>query len=301
MFSGTRVMAMDSKVKPGRSTGRITTSDGHSLFYRKWDPASDAVATVIIVHGLGEHSGRYVHVGKYFAEAGFRTIAFDLRGHGRSSGRSVFVKRYIELATDVDCIVKNCRTGPLFLFGHSFGGQLVLWTVQRFRLKLAGLILSAPWLALAFAPPQWQVFVGQKLNRLTPGLRFPTRIQPEKLSRDQAHLDSLEDLDLVHTFVTIRLYVEAINAASEIVSATVIDFPVLFAHGDGDQVTSLKVTEDFFARLRAPSKTLKIYPNLLHELHNETVRLQVLADYVEWMKSIIQTGSPEREEAPNRS
>jgi acylglycerol lipase len=292
---------MDSKVNASRSTGRITTSDGHSLFYRKWDPPSDAVATVIIVHGLGEHSGRYVHVGKYFADAGFRTIAFDLRGHGRSSGRPVFAKSYIELATDIDCIAKDFYADPLFLFGHSFGGQLALWTAQRFPLKLTGLILSAPWLALAFAPPQWQVFLGQKLNRLAPGFRFPTSIQPEKLSRDRVHLESLEDLDLVHTFVTVRLYFEAVNAASQIVSAPVINSPVLIAHGDADEIISLKVTQDFFARLQAPSKALKIYPNLLHELHNETARAQVLADYLEWMKSIIQTGSPEREEAPNRS
>jgi alpha-beta hydrolase superfamily lysophospholipase len=292
---------MNSKVNTSRSTGRVSTSDGHSLFYRKWDPESDGMATVIIVHGLGEHSGRYVHVGKYFAEAGFRSIAFDLRGHGRSSGRPVFVKNYIELATDLDCIAKNFHADPVFLFGHSFGGQLVLWTVQRFPLKLTGLILSAPWLALAFSPPQWQVFLGQKLNRLAPGFRFPTSIQPEKLSRDRVHLESLEDLDLVHTFVTVRLYFEALNAASEIVSAPVINFPVLIAQGDADEVTSLKVTQDFFARLRAPSKELKIYPNLLHELHNETARAQVLADYLGWMKSIIQTGSPGREEAPNRS
>ena len=294
-------MAMDQKVVPGYSTGNIATGDSHSLFYRKWDPAADAVATVVIVHGLGEHSGRYVHVGKYFAKAGFRTIAFDLRGHGRSSGRPVFVKRYVEWASDVDCVVKYFNTGPVFLFGHSLGGQLVLWTAQHFRLELAGLVLSAPWLALANAPPRWQVFAAQKLNRLIPGLRFPTSIQPDQLSSDQAHRDSLEDLNLVHTFVTVRAYLEVVNAASEIVSAPVIDFPVLFAHGDADEVTSLKVVEDFFARLRAPSKALKIYPNLLHELHNETARGQVLADYSEWMESIIQTGSPEQEEAPNRS
>ncbi len=69
-----------------------------------------------------------------------------------------------------------------------------------------------------------------------------------------------------------------------------IDFPVLFAYGDADEVTSCKAAEDYFMRLQAPSKTFKIYPGLLHELHNETERKQVLADYVAWMKSIIQTG-----------
>jgi alpha-beta hydrolase superfamily lysophospholipase len=292
---------MDSKVLAGYSKETVTAVGGLSLFCRKWEPVAEAVASVVIVHGLGEHSGRYVHVGRNFAEAGFRTIAFDLRGHGRSQGRPVFVKRYVELASDVDCVVKHFSGGPAFLFGHSLGGQLVLWTAQHFRLSVAGLIVSSPWLASVHAPPRWKEFTAQKLNRLMPGLRFSTGIDSEQLSHDQAHLDSLEDLDLLHKFVTIRIYLEAVKAAIEILSAPVIDFPVLFAHGDADDVASCKVTEDFFMRLRAPSKSFKIYPGLLHELHNETKREQVLAYYVEWMKSIIQTGSLGREEAPNRS
>jgi alpha-beta hydrolase superfamily lysophospholipase len=207
----------------------------------------------------------------------------------------------VELASDVDCVVKHFSGGPVFLFGHSFGGQLVLWTAQHFRLQIAGLIVSAPWLALAHAPPRWKVFAAQKLNGVIPGLRFSTGIGSARLSRDQAHLDSLEDLNLLHKFVTVRTYFEAINAAAEIVSVKAIDFPILFANGDGDEVTSCKVAEDYFKQLRAPSKSFKIYRGLLHELHNETEREQVLRDYVEWMKSIIQTGSPEREEVPIRS
>jgi acylglycerol lipase len=291
MFSVWHAMTMNSKVVSGYSIGSVTTMDGLSLFYRNWEPPVHAVVSVIIVHGLGEHSGRYVHVGTYFAEAGFRTIAFDLRGHGRSSGRPVFVKRYVELASDVNCIIKNFSKGPVFLFGHSFGGQLVLWTAQHFRLNFEGIIASAPWLALAFTPPRWQLFAAQKLNRVTPGLRFSTGINSERLSHDQAHLDSLEDLSLVHKFVTIRVYFEAVSAASEVLGAPVIDFPVLFALGDADEVISSKVAENYFIRLRAPSKSLKIYPNFLHELHNETARNQVLADYVAWMKSIIQLES----------
>jgi acylglycerol lipase len=294
-------MKAKTQVASGDSTETVPVEGGLSLFCRQWNPPTAAVATVVIVHGIGEHSGRYVHVGKYFAEAGLRTISFDLRGHGRSPGRPVFVKRYAELASDVESVLRHFGAGPTFLFGHSFGGQLALWTAQHFRLKLAGLILSSPWLALAFAPPRWQVFVARKVNRLIPGLRFPTGIHPEKLSRDQAHLDSLEDLDLLHKFSTVRFYLEAANAASEIMGAPQVDFPVLFAYGEADEVTSLKVAKDYFTRLRAPSKMFKIYPGLRHELHNEPERAQVLADYVEWMKSVIRTESLGREEAPSRS
>jgi acylglycerol lipase len=294
-------MTTNPKSASGYATEIVPVADGRPLFCRRWDPAKDPVATVIIVHGLGEHSGRYVHVGQYFAEAGFRTVAFDLRGHGRSPGQPVFVKRYVELASDVDAVVKHFSGGPVFLFGHSLGGQLVLWTAQHFRLKVEGLVVSAAWLGLVHAPPRWQVFVARKLNGLIPGFRFPTGIDPERLSHDQAHLDSLEDLGLSHKFTTVRFYFEAANAAAEISNTPVLEFPVLFAFGDADEVTSGRALEEYHARVQAPSKTLKVYPGLRHELHNETERRQVLADYVEWMKAIIQTGSLGREEAPNRS
>ncbi|HYY26757.1 MAG TPA: alpha/beta hydrolase [Chthoniobacterales bacterium] len=279
----------------------VNVADGVSLFCRVWEPSGIFVATLIIVHGLGEHSGRYVHVGKFFAESGFRTIAFDQRGHGRSAGQPVFMKEYSVLGDDVGDIVKCFASGPTFLFGHSFGGQVVLWSAQHLELGINGLIVSAPWLALAHSPPGWQVAMGRWLHAICPGFRFPTGIHPGNLSHDRAHLDSLEDLDLVHPFVTVRAYREAVKAAAEILNQTRIDHPLFLAHGDADPVTSREVAEEYFNRLRAPSKTLKIYPGFLHELHNETARAEVLNDYLTWMKSIIQTGFLEREGAQNRN
>jgi acylglycerol lipase len=276
---------MDSSDVLDYSTGTIAAVDGLSLFYREWVPKNGSGRNVIIVHGLGEHSGRYVHVGKSFAEAGFKTVAFDLRGHGRSGGKPVFIRRYEELASDVDCVVKHFKN-PAFLFGHSFGAQLVLWTVQRFQMELQGLISSAAWLALVHVPPRWQVMVAKKVNRRIPGLRFPTGIDGAKLSHDQAHLDSLEDLALVHKFITVRLYLEAVRAATEILRVKLTRFPIFMVHGDEDEVTSREVAENYFNGLEAPSKTFKVYPGFRHELHNEIGRSRVLADYVAWMKSI---------------
>ena len=95
------------------------------------------------------------------AEAGFRTIAFDLRGHGRSAGKPVLIGHYEDLARDVDWVMKQFKGNPAFLFGHSLGAQLVLWTAQHFQLELTGLISSAAWLALAHEPPRWQVMVAK--------------------------------------------------------------------------------------------------------------------------------------------
>jgi alpha-beta hydrolase superfamily lysophospholipase len=294
-------MPPDSKPVSDFIGETVSAADGVPLFCRVWEPSGSFVGTLIMVHGLGEHSGRYVHVGRFFAESGFRAIAFDQRGHGRSGGRPVFVKEYSLLGDDLGGIVKRFAAGPTFLFGHSFGGQVVLWTAQHLELKVNGLIISAPWLALAHPPPRWQVSLGKWLHTVFPEYRFPTGIHPENLSHDQAHLDSLENLDLVHQFVTVHAYQEAVKAATEILKETRIDHPLFMVHGDADPVTSREVAEEYFYRVRAPSKTLKIYPGLLHELHNETVRGEVLSDYLGWMKSIIQIGFLEQEGAQNRN
>jgi alpha-beta hydrolase superfamily lysophospholipase len=121
------------------------------LFYYLWNSGAQATSTVVIIHGLGEHSGRYIRMRKFFAQAGFQAVAFDLRGHDWSGGCPVSIKYYRELADDVETILYRFWNQQNFLFGHSLGGQLVLWMVQRLPLKIS----SAPWLALAFSPPKW--------------------------------------------------------------------------------------------------------------------------------------------------
>jgi acylglycerol lipase len=290
------------------TTGFLKTEDDLKLFFRLWEPNPASRATVVIVHGLGEHSGRYVHVGKFFGEAGFRAVAFDLRGHGRSSGRPVAIKHYGELAKDVECVLNRFGSKRNFLFGHSLGGQLVLWAAQRLPLNLAGVISSAPWLALAFPPPKWQVALAHKLNRRLPGLRFPTEIDKKTLSRDQAHLDSLEDLNRIHDFITVRMFMEASNAANDVIQAKEIPVPILMVHGGNDQVTSIDATKWFFGNLKNSSKKLAIYPGLCHELHNEPEREKVLADYVAWMNEVLseepvhaESGASVHEESAHRA
>ena len=105
------------------------------------------------------------------------------------------------------------------------------------------------------------------------------------------HRDSLEDLDLRHKFVTMRMYLEAAGAAAEICKVRMIKFPILMVHGDEDEVTSCEAAENFWKGLEAPTKTFKRYPGLRHELHNETDRVKVLTDYLEWMRSIMGNSS----------
>jgi alpha-beta hydrolase superfamily lysophospholipase len=192
---------------------------------------------------------------------------------------------YSDLAADVLPFVRDRSIEACFLFGHSLGGQLVLWMAQQKLVEVNGIVASAPWLQLAEPPGAWLVNIARVLNRWVPSYRFPTGISDEKVSRDQAHLDSLEDMDLLHQFITVRMYFEVEKAAAILLASPTILMPVLLAHGDEDDVTSLQATRDFFQRLKAPSKTLRIYPGFRHELHNETGRAWVLNDYLEWIRT----------------
>jgi acylglycerol lipase len=267
------------------ATGTHPNADGLQLFYRRWESRAAPPALVVIIHGQGEHSGRYVHVGQFFAEAGLAAVAPDLRGHGKSQGRPGVIRHYSDLAADVLSFVRDRTIHRCFLFGHSLGGQLVLWIAQQRLVEVDGVIASAPWLQLAEPPGAWLVNFARILNRYVPSYRFPTGISDKKVSQDQAHLDSLEDLDLLHNFITVRMYFEAEKAAASLLASPAVRMPILLTHGDEDYVTSLQATRDFFQRLKAPSKTLRIYPGFRHELHNETERARVLNDYVEWIRT----------------
>jgi alpha-beta hydrolase superfamily lysophospholipase len=183
-------------------------------------------------------------------------------------------------------VVSHFGENASFLFGHSLGGQLVLWAARRRSMNLAGLIASAPWLGLAQAPPGWQIFLAGLLNKRLPRFRFRTNVDSANLSHDKAHLDSLEDLDLLHNFITVRFYFEAIGAAQLVMDDPAVNCPVLLVQGGEDRVTSREAVEAFYKRLRAPEKTLKIYPGLFHELHNETARLAVMDFFLEWMNTV---------------
>jgi acylglycerol lipase len=266
-------------------TGRFKTENNGHLFYRRWTSASESKGTILIIHGLGEHSGRYVHVGDFFARAGLTTFAFDLRGHGSSDGRRVFVKRYQDYLDDLESAIAFLeRPEPLILFGHSLGGQVVLAYAQSEKNPPAGYIAASPWLGLSRPPSIWIEGIARMLNLVFPSLRFPTGIGPDDTSRDQALLDSFPDLDKGHQFITVRTYFEIIKMCRQLIARPLANAPVLLTHGEVDAVTSVDGTRAYFEKLAAPSKAFITYPDGRHELHNDLIRDTVLRDYLEWIR-----------------
>jgi alpha-beta hydrolase superfamily lysophospholipase len=262
----------------------VRSSDGTKLFCREWETQTPAKGTILMVPGLGEHTGRYVHVGNFFQKACFNVLGIDVRGQGRSGGTPGYVEGYDQFLEDVRAAIHLVKVFPLFVLGHSFGGQLTLALAAREEPNIAGYVVSAPWLALTKPPVAWLVRFGSLVNRIYPKYRFPTGLERSQNSSDEAHLDSLLDLDLNHTFITARVFFEIIGEARRLISRPRANAPVLIAQGRPDPVTSIEASMDFYRRLDAPAKELIIYDRFLHELHNEKDRARVLEDYLSWIE-----------------
>jgi len=245
-----------------------------------------------MVPGLGEHTGRYVHVGDFFQNAGFNVLGIDVRGQGRSGGTPGYVERYDQFLEDVRAGIHAAKISPLFLLGHSFGGQLALALAARNEPNIAGYLVSGPWLALTNPPAAWLVGLASVLNRVYPKCRFPNGIERSQNSSDEAHLDSLVDLDFNHGFITPRSFFEIVGEARRLLADPRANAPVLIAQGRPDPVTLVEASIEFYQRLDAPVKELMIYDGFRHELHNEKGRARVLEDYLAWIERTIPSEKP---------
>jgi alpha-beta hydrolase superfamily lysophospholipase len=275
---------MESFKIADRSSSRdLRSSDGTKLFAREWEAQGAAKGTILLIPGLGEHTGRYLHVGDFFQGAGFNVVAIDIRGQGRSGGTPAYVKHYDQFLEDVRAGIGLVKAFPLFVLGHSFGGQLALALAARNEPNITGYIASGPWLALTKPPAAWLLGFAYILNVLFPKCRFPTGIERGQNSKDETHLDSLADLELNHGFITVRTYFEIAAGARRLRDSPRTNAPVLIAQGRPDPVTSVEATIAFYRRLDAPAKELMIYDGFLHELHNERDRERVLEDYLAWI------------------
>jgi alpha-beta hydrolase superfamily lysophospholipase len=289
---------MESFKIPDHSSWRnLRSSDGTTLFAREWETQTSAKGSILIVPGLGEHTGRYVHVGDFFQNAGFNVIGIDVRGQGRSGGTPGYVERYDQFLEDLRAGIHMVKAFPLFVLGHSFGGQLALALAARNEPNIAGYLASGPWLALTHAPAAWLIRLGSLMNVVYPKFRFPTGIERNQNSSDEAHLDSLVDLDFNHGFIAARTFFEILAEARRLSANPRANAPVLIAQGRPDPVTSVEASSEFYQRLEAPAKELVIYDGFLHELHNEKGRARVLEDYLAWIEKTMLLARPSAEQS----
>ena len=263
----------------------LTSSDGLNLFWQAWEPAEAAHGTVCLVHGLGEHSGRYAHVAAALTAAGLSFHATDLRGHGQSEGPRGHTPSLAQWLNDIDLLLGRANPDrPRFLYGHSLGGVLVLSYGINRPSQLAGIISTGPVLRITAEVPPLKAMLGKIMAGLWPTFSQPSGLIPADLSHNQDVVQAYIDDPLVHDWISSRLFVEMVSAGQDALEkAADFQLPVLLYHAEIDRLTDREATEEFYAGIGGTDKTLHIWPNLYHEVHNEPEKDQVLAEMIEWI------------------
>ncbi len=247
------------------TTGQLLATDGLGLLVRRWE-CSEPRARMLLIHGLGEHSGRYEHVGDFFATRGIDVTAFDLRGHGASGGERIDIESFEQYLDDVSAVFDQIPADlPQIMYGHSMGGLIALSYGVSARRQPDLFVLSAP--ALSAQVPlvlRWGVKI---LTRVKPGLRVANSIKGEQLSRDPAVGAKYFADPLVETKGTARfgttLFAQMDSVRGEYAKLTK---PTLVIHGADDTLVPPQASAPLAA---LDNVERKLFAGLRHETHNE--------------------------------
>lgn len=262
------------------------------LFFRTWE-APDSRATLVLLHGMGEHSGRYAELGETLSRAGLTTAAFDLRGHGHSAGRLGHVERFEQHVDDLAVFWKVVedlgRPGPRFVLGHSVGGLVAVHYVLRERPPdAAGLVLSSPALQVRSEAGRTMMAVAKLLDRIAPGFGLPDDIRPRHLTHDEQQAEEHARDPLVHRRTTPRTFLEMLRGMAEARDrAGEIVLPLLVLGGTDDRLFNPQAMRELVERASSPDKRLVLYPQFFHMIFHETDRERVRRDLLAWLEARI--------------
>ena len=263
--------------------GSAVTSDGMGLLTRHW-PAVDPWASLLVVHGLGEHSGRYEHVGDQFARAGIDTHAYDQRGNGASDGKRGDIDRWSRFHDDLEERLAAMRADsedrPVIFFAHSLGALVTAGYLIDGRPRPDATVLAAP--ALDSTLPSWKRAVSPLVARFLPTFTISQGIRTETLSRDPEVGRKLRADPLNVSANTVRFGAAAFREQDRVrARAGDVGGPTLVIHGLDDRLVPPSASDVFEA---VPGVERRTYPGLRHEMHNEPEGPQVIADVIDWLK-----------------
>ena len=246
---------------------------------------------MIITHGMGEHSMRYTEMADFYTNEGYTVISFDIRGHGLSEGKRGHTPGYEFLMDDIERVYtqvkKDYPSLPVFLFGHSMGGNLVLNFLLRKPNSICGAIVTGAYLKLGFEPPKWKIILAKLSSNIWPTLSQPTELELNALSRNKEVIRKYENDELVHDRITSAFFINVHFAGQYVIDyASEIKTPLLVMHGMEDGLTSPKGSQEF-ASNAGENVHLKMWDGLYHELHNEPEKQEVFHYEMEWMNKLL--------------
>jgi acylglycerol lipase len=264
------------------------SKDGLDLFGRAWEPMECKPKAVIChVHGLGEHSGRYVHAAQAFTKACHIMLSFDLRGHGCSGGARGHLPSFDSYLDDVDVLLEQARSRypglPLLLYGHSLGGTIVLGHGLKRKPDVSGVIATGSALHTALELQPVKKTLVRVLGALMPNASMPSGLDVNMLSHDPSVIKAYVNDPLVHNKVTLGFGRNMLDAVHYILDhAAEFPLPLLMVHGKEDVIAFPSSSIEFAAPLMDKC-TLMLWDGLYHEVHNEPEKDKVLNAMILWM------------------
>lgn len=262
------------------------TSDGIAIKAKDWGAAGEPKAVVLIVHGLGSHKERFAHVCKALYKDCLAPVIMDRRGHGASGGKRGHQPSFESYMADLDQFIeegtKRYEEFPVFLYGHSQGGNLVLNYMLRRQPKVQGAIITSPWIRLVSPPKKVVMALGKGMKAVKPDFTKTKWLDTSLLSRDPDVGKRYETDPLVHFDITLETFYDCYEAGLwSLDNADKLHRPTLLMHGSEDKVTDPKASKEF-AKKAGDVCDLKMWKGGYHELHNDLEKKKVIRHIIKW-------------------
>jgi alpha-beta hydrolase superfamily lysophospholipase len=267
--------------------GSLKSADGTRLAYRTW-PVSGSRIAFAVVHGLGEHGGRYARFAEGMAKHGMATWALDLRGHGLSEGQRGHVDAWSRWTDDVAAFVAHVEAtaeGEVVPLGHSFGGAALLSTVLARKLpSIRRFVLSSPALKLRVQAPAWKVAIAPIASKLVPRLAMGNEVDPGSVSKIPEVVEAYRRDPLVHDRISSRMYTEWLKATADIFArAEQIKIPFLILAGTVDPLIDPEGSRLLHEKTASISE-LQMLEGRYHEPFNDVGGDEAFQKVADWAR-----------------
>ncbi|MBN3583237.1 lysophospholipase [Algoriphagus aestuarii] len=269
------------------------TPDGFSLYLQAWMP-ENSMAALLLVHGLGEHSGRYGELATRLNSIGISVFTFDGRGHGKTAEGNLdaYIESYLHYLADIDVLlgkVKNyCPGLPVFLYGHSMGGGMAAAYVLKYQPEVAGVVLSSPAIKEAEGTSKILIALSSFISKYFPKLKA-LKLDANKISRNPKEVEKYLNDPLVYSnAIPARTGYELLQVMRFIQNlGSHFESPLLLIHGSADELTNPKGSELLYKMAKSIDKTIQIFPGGYHELINDLDKEEVFVVIENWLKERI--------------
>jgi len=255
-------------------------------FYGQYWQPQRVKAVVVLLHGMGGHSNRYTYIVEKLIENNFAVVSYDNFGHGKTSGKRGHNPSFDALLDVVDVVIGKAKEifleKPIFLYGHSMGGNIVVNYTLRKKHELKGTIATSPFFKLAFEPPAWKMFLGKLLQKIAPSITLGNELNANHVSREKKEIESYTTDPLIHNKISPNYSITILETGDwAIQNAAKLNVPMLMVHGTDDKIIDSKGSINFAKETNLV--TLKLYEKGYHELHNDLCKEELLQDVVSWL------------------